>query len=158
MTHDAGVALSNEAYWASQRNNLVHLLIDGCPPGWGRKNTKYRARGSKRLSDEYKTFADYVWAAWMTVGQPRLDRGALGIEVHVYWKRQRELPDGHVTAYADVDAVVSAVLDGLQDKKDKAGRIYQRCLFDNDMRVETKLSRKFVDKNYPRVEAWVWSL
>lgn len=147
-------ALSNEAYWDAP-DDRIHLVIDGCPPGWGRKNRKYRARGSKLLSDEYKTFCDYVWAAWMTAGKPRLDKGGLSIEIHVYWKRKRKLDDGHVTAYADVDAVTSVVLDALQDKKDKAGNIIERCLFDNDMRVESKVVRKFVDKDHPRVEVWV---
>lgn len=151
------LALSNETYWVTETRDIIHLVIDGCPPGWGRKNRKYRNRQDKQLSDEYKAFANYVWAAWVTAGQPRLDKGGLGIEVHVYWDRKHTLPDGHVTAYADVDAVTSAVLDGLQDKKDKAGNI-ERCLVDNDMRVEDKRARKFVDKIHPRVEVWIWSV
>lgn len=127
----------------------VRLIINGCPPGWGAKNRRFKGRFGKVLTDEYKTFQDYVWIAWMDAGQPRFDRGGIAIELTVYWPRKRTFEDGFETGMGDVDAVSSAVLDALQDRDGE-----QRCI-DNDMRVVEKLAKKDWDKKHPRVEVWI---
>lgn len=130
----------------------LKLVIDGCPPGWGAKNRKFKGRQGKVLTEEYQRFQDEVWAEWMRKGQRRFETGGVVIDVRTYWKRKRTFDDGYITAFADVDAVMSAILDALQDKVDRKGNLVERRCIDNDMRVIKKTTEKFVDKDHPRVE------
>lgn len=145
-----------EAVLDKQRG--VHLVIDGCPPGWGAKNRKFRGFNVRHLSDEYQAFQDQVWIAWTRVEQPRFDTGGVVMKIHVYWGRKRKFDDGFQTGYGDVDAVSSAVLDALGDKKDKKGKVIERRCLDNDMRVIEKLALKSWDADDPRVEVWLRSV
>jgi len=133
----------------------VHLVINGCQPGWGAKNRKFKGRNVRQLSDEYKTFQDHVWIAWTEVGQPRFETGGVIMKIHVFWGRKRTFEDGFVTGMGDVDAVSSAVLDALEDQKDRKGKVIERRCLDNDMRVVEKLALKSCDPDHPRVEVWL---
>lgn len=131
--------------------DFTFLYVE-CSPSWGRNNGRYADRSSKRLSDAYLSYRDYVWMAWRKAGSPRFDKGAIGVEIVAFWDRVREFDDGHKTAFADVDAIDKGTLDALQ-LSDKCSC---DCL-DTDMRVEPLILRKGIDKENPHVEIVIWS-
>ncbi len=129
-------------------NDYVKLVVE-CAPGLGKVNGRYADKGSKRLSDAWLTFFDYVWLAWRKAGSPTFHEGALVVEVHVYWGRQRHLD--FVTGDGDVDALDKAVLDAM------GGSEKASCeLLDDDHRVTRFIAEKHYDKDRPRVEIGIW--
>lgn len=133
------------------------ILVVECDPSWGRNNTRYADRHSKRLSDAFVSFIEYVWVAWREVGSPVFHEGSIGVEFCAYWDRQRHLD--FPTGIGDVDAIDKAVLDGLGGGKPlkRNGRLINKAkLLDDDDRVEHLVCRKDYDKGHPRVEIGVW--
>lgn len=126
----------------------VRFTVD-CEPGLGKVNSRYADRRSKRLSDDWMTFFDEVWLAWRKAGSPICHEGSLGVEVHVYWGRQRHLD--FITGDGDVDALDKAVLDAM------GGSEKASCeLLDDDDRVTRFIAEKYYDKKNPRVEIGIW--
>lgn len=131
----------------------IALTIPGEPP---RKNSKHevfvrtgKMHGKqrtigRRLTADYKRFCDVVALVWDRVRarerRTKIDAGRWVITVRAFWSRQRhldvDLPIG------DIDAPCESVLDALQH----AGVI------DDDVRFVRKVSEKYYDPRYPRVE------
>jgi Holliday junction resolvase RusA-like endonuclease len=92
------------------------IEIAGTPP---RKNRRHivvgRGQYAKLInSPEFKAFALALEVAWAKAQHPRrIFWGLWKVEIHAVWPRTRHL-DSPV-AHGDVDAPISAVLDGFQE-------------------------------------------
>lgn len=127
------------------------LIVVECHPTLGRNNTRYADRRSKRLSDEYHKYKDFVGVGWFKAGSPRFETGIIGMKVVSYWDRWRHLDDKKIkTPVADVDAIDKCTLDALQDENGCG------CI-DDDVRIRPLILDKDYDRNFPRVEIFIWS-
>jgi len=101
----------------------VAVTVHGPPP---RKNRRHAhgGRGGPHNSDEYLAWCDSLAAALAASSAPSMREGRWHLHVRALWPRRRDLGDV-VVPFGDVDAPISAVLDGLQ----KCGAI------DDDVRV-----------------------
>lgn len=122
---------------------MIHIVVPGTPP---RKNRRHQivARGKfPRLinTKEFKQFCAELSAATAVMVAPP---GPLRVQVAAYWDRQRHLDDHHY-AMGDIDAPLSAILDGLQEVG----------FLDDDVRFESLAVSKHYDKANPRTEIWI---
>lgn len=103
--------------------SVVSVVVHGPPP---RKNRRHAhgGRGRVRNSEEYLAWCELLARAWESSSSPALTAGRWRLNVFALWPRRRDLGDV-VVPFGDIDAPISAVLDGLQ-----------RCgAIDDDVRV-----------------------
>lgn len=124
----------------------ITLAVEGEPP---RKNARHRILWNRdanippRLVDtsDVKVWWAELALAWRMTREKRIASGVWSIEVVALWSRERHLDDLSF-GIGDVDAPISAVLDGLQE----IGAL------DNDVRFDDAVLRRRYDKLRPRVE------
>jgi Holliday junction resolvase RusA-like endonuclease len=87
---------------------------------------------------------------WFKAGQPRFDKGTVGMQIIAYWNRWRRLEAKLKTPNADVDAIDKCTLDALQDENGCG------CL-DDDIRIMPLILLKDYDRTFPRVEIFIWN-
>lgn len=108
-------------------------LVPGAPP---RKNRRHaHGGGNVRNSEAYLDWCQKLAAAWSAASNPSIASGTWRLRVTAIWPRRRTI-GGAVVPFADVDAPISAVLDGLQ-----------RCgALDDDVRVmEVRADKRLAD-------------
>lgn len=133
------------------------IASDGCING---RAVLRKAKGSRRFtigkSDEYTSYMDRVALAakqQMVRDGPPCFEAMLGVSMWVFHPKARR-PDSlpgiprDVVPNLDVDSVVKAVLDGLQ----------QAGVYDDDARIMTLEVNKRLDREDPRVEVEVFEL
>lgn len=101
----------------------VAVTVHGPPPRKNRRHA-HSGRGGVRNSDEYLAWCDSLATALASSSAPSMREGRWHLHVLALWPRRRDLGDV-VVPFGDVDAPISAVLDGLQ----KCGAL------DDDVRV-----------------------
>lgn len=124
----------------------IVLVVEGEPP---RKNDRHRIvweRDPGRPPYLVDTAAVKAWwgqlaLVWRMARAQPIVRGVWEIEIWAFWSRERHLDDLSF-GIGDLDAPLSAVLDGLQE----IGAI------DNDVRFDDGALRRRYDKRRPRVE------
>lgn len=89
----------------------VAVTVHGSPP---RKNRRHaHGRSGVRNSEEYLAWCDLLAEALAASSAPAMRAGRWHLHVLALWPRRRDLGDV-VVPYGDIDAPLSAVLDGLQ--------------------------------------------
>jgi Holliday junction resolvase RusA-like endonuclease len=124
----------------------ITLVVEGEPP---RKNERHRIvwdRDPTRPPFLVDTAAVEAWwgelqLQWRMAKVRPIVSGVWEIEIRAFWSRERHLEDLSF-GIGDLDAPISAVLDGLQ----AIGAI------DNDVRFDDGTLRRRHDKRRPRVE------
>jgi len=84
----------------------------------------------------------------------------VGARVTAYWPRKHgKLARVERLAFGDVDAVIKATLDPLQDWYGKGKRKKPGAgIYDDDARVVESTLRKRYDRDNPRIEVVIWGL
>jgi Holliday junction resolvase RusA-like endonuclease len=100
------------------------VVVHGAPPRKNRRHAHGGNGGPVRNSKEYLAWCEQLARAWEAASGPALATGRWHLHVTAIWPRCRDLGDVKVP-FGDIDAPISAVLDGLQ----KCGAI------DDDVRV-----------------------
>ncbi|MBL9102140.1 MAG: hypothetical protein JNL82_14345 [Myxococcales bacterium] len=91
----------------------VSVVVHGPPPRKNRRHAHGGHGGPVRNSSEYLAWCEQLARAWEAASGPALAAGRWQLHVSALWPRRRDLGDV-IVPFGDIDAPISAVLDGLQ--------------------------------------------